>query len=152
MEDVDPSRIHRMGSTPIHRGCSESLKGVDPSMIHRMRSTLVYKGYPESLMGVDPSMIHGVRSILVSKGSGESLEGVDPARSHGMRSTLSHEGCGTPCRLVWTSCGEAWKGLHPSRIYCTPVDWCRPHAVNPGRVYPLQGFNTLFVECVDLMR
>ena len=41
LEGVDPSKIHRMGSTLVYKGCVESLKGVDPSRIHRMGSTLV---------------------------------------------------------------------------------------------------------------
>ena len=44
MEDVDPYKLQRMGSTLHYKRCVESLKRVDISRIHPMRSTLVYRG------------------------------------------------------------------------------------------------------------
>ena len=41
--------IQRRGSTPIYKGCGESLKGVEPSMNHRKWSTPIHKGCGESL-------------------------------------------------------------------------------------------------------
>ena len=76
--------IHRMGSQPIYRCCSESFKGVDPSKIHRTRCTPVYRVCCESWKGVDPSMIHSMCSTPIHKGCGESLRGVDPSMIHGM--------------------------------------------------------------------
>ena len=49
---------HRKGSTPISKGCGQSLKGVDLSIKHRRGSTPSYKECGESSKGVDPSMDH----------------------------------------------------------------------------------------------
>ena len=46
----------------IHIGCGESLKGVDPSMIHRKGSTLIHKDCGEPFAGEDPPMIQCTKS------------------------------------------------------------------------------------------
>ena len=58
MKGVIPSMILPMGSTPIYKGCRESLRRVDCPTIHRMGCTPFYKGCGESLKDVDPLMIH----------------------------------------------------------------------------------------------
>ena len=45
---------NRRGSTPIYKGCDDSLKREEPSMNPRRRSAPIYKGCTDSLKGVDP--------------------------------------------------------------------------------------------------
>ena len=77
------------------------LEGAHHSRIHRVRSTLLYKGCGESLGGVDPSRIHCMMSTLVYKVCGELLDASHSSRTHYMRSTLVYKGCGrAPARTV----------------------------------------------------